>query len=1375
MARSGKAHLTIAIGGEYTGRAAVRRAEKELRALRDAAREAGSGAEDIMSIGDSMVDLGSAFEVSGQKVSDFGTKLTKVTAPLAAIGVASVKLAADYEDSVAKVYTIMDKHAMSTGQMSKNILDLSTATGKSATELADASYQALSASVETSKVGGFVERSAKLAKAGFTETATSVDTLTTIVNAYGYSADDAAMISDKLVQTQNKGKTTVDELASSIGSIIPTASAYNVSLDNLLSGYVLLTKQGIDTANATTALNGMFTELADSGSQVAQVLQSSTGKTFGQLMSDGQTLGSVIQALSDSVGGNSEAFANLWGNVRAAKGALAIANAGASEFDAAMKDMASSAGLVDSALEDLATPAAKARNAFNALKNTGIELGEELLGAATPAIDDLARKAQGLYKWFGSLDEGTKQTIVTFGTLAVVSGPVVTLLGKGVTALGGFVSGVGRGVQSIGTFTAAMKAAEVEMKAAGATSVSLGAKMKAAATATGLAAKAATLLKGSLAMLGVSLLVTLVGHAVDAFAKMQEHTASLDKATRGLESSMDSVRTAADGYASSIDKATDAMDGHKQSIDDVIADQAEFADKLSDAYAEVGRDSAMLQDYTRVIQELGGKGKLTADEQTRLTEAVRAFSQITGQNVSVVNAETGALDTSKQAIMDTASAYRDRATAAVSQENIVAIDKQVKTLEEELKRATEEKSAADAANQQLMLQYPEIAYAYANSTTAASQKVQELTRMLESARAQQKQMYDSITKVGAGALATADSAETLGASMDSAAASTANMEAASKALQKQLDAQYKAQQKAYDQAYKAQQKALQAEEKALQKSHQNRLKEVQKSLDAQYEAVQKRLDKRYDALKKALDKEEDAMKASHDRRLDKLKASQQAEVDAFDAATDKRIAIMEREYNASVQHLEASRDARVKAIDDQIAAIEAEDAAAEKAALDAEREQKKAELQKAVNSAKSATARQRAEKELSDYLAKIAAEDAKEQRRQTIDRLTESKQAIKDETAAAKDAVKERYDATREAYEQRRAAEKEALVADHAEDYEMLKAKLAAEETALAESHDRRLEKQKEADAAQLEALKEAQDAKLEALREKLQEQEEALRESHQESLEAMREAQQDQLSALRESQQEQLDAIRSSGAAMAQTAGESAEKAGDNVRQGLESKKEDVDTVLANARAAGLRFFGATEEDARKGGEGTAEKFAEGMESKEPGVLSKGAGVVATATDAMERASTDISLVGVNFVQGFGDGMSTVDIWGAAYSIGVTALDAIKSALGIASPSKEAKWVGEMYGEGIAIGMGSTEKAIAAESRKLTDAMTLEPTPYGTYALPSQAPGQYGRRAGEAMRQIVVNMTLNVTARDVQEAIAIGKGAGEALYEEFARRERQL
>ena len=380
-----KASLTIAIGGTYDGKA-IDKAEKALRDLNvEAARHAGGISESLARAGDSAVKLGANMQQTGDRIAGMGSAITKATAPIAAIGAASVKLASDYEDAVAKVYTIMDKDAMSAEAMARSILDLSTSTGKSATELADATYQALSASVATDKVAGFVEDAVKLAKSGFTETATAVDTLTTVINAYGYKAEDAQMISDRLVQTQNKGKTTVDELAQSMGNVIPTAAAYNVNLDNLCSSYVILTKQGINTANATTAINGMLTELADEGSDVAEVLRDKTGKSFGQLMAEGKSLGDVIEILNASVDGNSEAFANLWGNVRASKGALAIANAGAAEFASTMGDMADSAGLCDKALDDLATPAAKANKAINAVKNTGIQLGEEIIGAAVPA------------------------------------------------------------------------------------------------------------------------------------------------------------------------------------------------------------------------------------------------------------------------------------------------------------------------------------------------------------------------------------------------------------------------------------------------------------------------------------------------------------------------------------------------------------------------------------------------------------------------------------------------------------------------------------------------------------------------------------------------------------------------------------------------------------------------------------------------------------------------------------------------------------------------------------------------------------------------------------------------------------------------------
>lgn len=729
-----KASITIAIGGTYDGRA-LEKAEKALRDLNvEAARHAGGLTESFTRAGDSLAGLGANMERAGAKIQNVGASITKVTAPIAAIGAASVKLASDYEGAVAKVYTIMDKGVMSTDAMAKSILDLSTKTGKSATELADATYQALSASVATDKVAGFVEDAVKLAKSGFTETSTAVDTLTTVINAYGYKAEDARMISDKLVQTQNKGKTTVDELSESIGNVIPTASAYNVSLDNLCSSYVILTKQGINTANATTAINGMLTELADGGSTVAKVLRDKTGKSFGQLMADGKDLGEVIQILSESVDGDSEAFANLWGNVRASKGALAIANAGASEFTATMGDMADSTGLCDKALDDLATPAAKAGKALNAMKNTGIQLGEKILEAAVPSLEKLASMAQGLYKWFGNLDEGAKENIVRFGALAIAAGPVITALGKMYGGVGQLFTSLGKGMQSIGAFTAAMKTAEAEMRTAGATSVGLGTKMKAAAEQTGLMTKATGLLKGSLAMLGIGAAVAAVGFIIEKYNEWREHTEKVEKATRGMEGAIDSARLAYDAYRPSVEGATRALDNNAISADEALESQAALADKMSETWKEVGTNAAMVDHYAGVIQELGNKGDLTKEELVRLQTAVSEFNRLTGSGIEITNEMTGELNTSKEAILGVAEAYKEEARAAAAREMLVEVNKQILQDEMALKKAKDDLASAEAQYQYQLANFPESAWSYGQAVVDAERKVDEMTRSLDSAR-----------------------------------------------------------------------------------------------------------------------------------------------------------------------------------------------------------------------------------------------------------------------------------------------------------------------------------------------------------------------------------------------------------------------------------------------------------------------------------------------------------------------------------------------------------------------------------------------------------------------------------------------------------------
>lgn len=78
--------------------------------------------------------------------------------------------------------------------------------------------------------------------------------------------DEATHVQDVLITTQNLGKTTVDELASNMGKLIPTANGVNIAFDQLGAMYATVTANGVATAEATTYLNSMINELGASGS-----------------------------------------------------------------------------------------------------------------------------------------------------------------------------------------------------------------------------------------------------------------------------------------------------------------------------------------------------------------------------------------------------------------------------------------------------------------------------------------------------------------------------------------------------------------------------------------------------------------------------------------------------------------------------------------------------------------------------------------------------------------------------------------------------------------------------------------------------------------------------------------------------------------------------------------------------------------------------------------------------------------------------------------------------------------------------------------------------------------------------------------------------
>ena len=432
---------------------------------------------------------GQIMQQAGKKVSEFGgtiegigNKLMPISAATAAAGAATVKMAWNFEDSMAKVSTIADTTEVPLEDLQAAILELSDESGIAAGEIAENVYNAISAGQKTGDAVNFVRHATDLARAGFADSGNSLDLLTTIMNAYKLEANEVTNVSDNLIATQNLGKTTVAELSSSMGKIIPTANAANVSLDQLCAGYALMTANGVATAESTTYMNSMLNELNKSGSTVAKTLQDETGKGFSDLMAEGYTLGDVLGIVSAAADDQGLKFTDMFGSAEAAKAGLILlgnsvsdvenglveAGGSTSQFNEMLAGIQAGAGGTESALEKLETKNRKAQVAFNLVKNAALDFGQVASGMLAPYVEQFAGVIEKATDKLKNMDEGQKKAVITFAAVVAAAGPVLSVAGKGISIVGNLITTGGKIVTTFQGASAAMKAGASAFQLAGA-------------------------------------------------------------------------------------------------------------------------------------------------------------------------------------------------------------------------------------------------------------------------------------------------------------------------------------------------------------------------------------------------------------------------------------------------------------------------------------------------------------------------------------------------------------------------------------------------------------------------------------------------------------------------------------------------------------------------------------------------------------------------------------------------------------------------------------------------------------------------------------------------------------------------------------------
>ena len=288
----------------------------------------------------------------------------------------------DFDTSLSKVNTLADKSVTSMSKLKAGIYDIAKQTGKSATDISDALYEAISANVKTEDSLKVTLAAANLAKTGFTDTATAVNVLTTIMNSYQMSAEEVVTISDKLLKVQDLGKTTVGEFGDSFGKVAGLAKEAGVQLDEVLASVSTLTKVNGSASESITGLKAAISNIIKPSAEASE-LAKKLGINFNASALQSEGFAAFLQDVQKKSHGNIETMAKLFGSVEALNTVLVLTGSGADSFSGDLSDIQNASGKTEESLNDLKGTGNNFKDSLVNLQTTLLQMGDAL----SPVID----------------------------------------------------------------------------------------------------------------------------------------------------------------------------------------------------------------------------------------------------------------------------------------------------------------------------------------------------------------------------------------------------------------------------------------------------------------------------------------------------------------------------------------------------------------------------------------------------------------------------------------------------------------------------------------------------------------------------------------------------------------------------------------------------------------------------------------------------------------------------------------------------------------------------------------------------------------------------------------------------------------------------
>jgi len=379
----------------------------------------------------------------GSKMKSVGSSLSAISLPLAIAGGAAIKMGADFDKNITKIKALV-------GATEKDLQDFSNAskrmakeTGLSSKQTSDAMFFIASAGVEGAEAIAVLEAASKASASGLGDVAQVADLATSALNAYGSETLSAEAATDVLTAAVREGKLNSEDLAASMGQVLPVASNMGVSFNEVGAAMAAMSRTGTNAAQGATQLNSILSGLLKPTKQAEEALTEMGLSSAGlkqQIKDEG--LLSVLETLKTEFDKNSDAAAQVFPNIRALRGVLDLTGASADTTKEIFNELNNAQGATKKAFDDTAKSASfRLTKSLNGVRESFASVGSVLLESLLPTIEKIASGVETLFTKFTQLDGTTQNIIIGLGLFVTAIGPVLLAVGTLTSVIGIMTSG----------------------------------------------------------------------------------------------------------------------------------------------------------------------------------------------------------------------------------------------------------------------------------------------------------------------------------------------------------------------------------------------------------------------------------------------------------------------------------------------------------------------------------------------------------------------------------------------------------------------------------------------------------------------------------------------------------------------------------------------------------------------------------------------------------------------------------------------------------------------------------------------------------------------------------------------------------------------